>query len=286
MAKNISRRTWLKILAGAGLSWTALQKLPSKAQLVYAQRRVSKTRQWAMIIDLRKCDGCVSIGMSPQCTEACNKEHFVPPGQDWLNVLPVRREGGGVSFLPVPCMQCENAPCLNVCPVGATFRNDEDIVLVDHRLCIGCRLCMGACPYGVIRHLNWEQPPNPPGATFAEYSPEYPVPHRVGTVEKCMFCAHRTGKRLPACAEGCPMQAIYFGDLVEDIATNGAEVVKLSRFIAENNAFRLKEELGTRPRVWYIPGHGEEFGHRTDDPTVPPKARPWTELEKEDSHET
>lgn len=281
MKKKLSRRKLLKI-AAAG---TAISVLPSWVGIkaigrTLPARRKKSARQWTMVIDLRKCEGCITQGKAPQCTEACNKEHSVPGGQEWIKVFRVESQGNGSYFLPRPCMQCENAPCLNVCPVGATYRNGEGVILIDHERCIGCRLCMAACPYGA-RSFNWDQPQNPPGAAFAEYSPEYPVPHRKGTVEKCMLCAHRTKDgKLPACAEACPMNAIYFGDLVEDIATNGKEVVKLSRFLAENNAFRLKEELGTRPRVWYIPGHGQEYGRNSDDTRPSQKPRSWQEQEK------
>jgi molybdopterin-containing oxidoreductase family iron-sulfur binding subunit len=177
-------------------------------------------------------------------------------------------------------MQCENAPSLNVCPVGATYRNREGVVLVNHDKCIGCRMCMAACPYGA-RSFNWGQPENPPGATFAQYSPEYPVPHRRGTVEKCMLCAHRTKDgKLPACASACPMGAIYLAELTHDVATNGKEVVRLSRFLAQTNAFRLKEEMGTRPRVWYVPGHGQEYGRAADDRREHQDPLPWTEQSK------
>jgi molybdopterin-containing oxidoreductase family iron-sulfur binding subunit len=234
-------------------------------------------RQWAMVIDLKKCEGCVTTGTEPKCIEGCNAEHFVPPGQQWIQLLEVEDQGGSKTFFPRICMQCENAPCTKVCPVGATYHNDEGIVLVDHDRCIGCRMCMAACPYGV-RRFNWEVPPNPPGAALANYSPEYPVPHRQGTVEKCMLCAHRAKDgKLPACADACPMFALYFGDLAEDIATNGKEVVQLSRLLSDNNAYRLKEELGTRPRVWYLPGHGQEFGRTIDDTREPRQARTWEE---------
>jgi molybdopterin-containing oxidoreductase family iron-sulfur binding subunit len=228
-----------------------------------------------MVFDLRKCEGCVTQGTAPQCVEGCNAEHFVPKGQEWIKVFQVEGPAGHPYFLPRPCMQCENAPCLNVCPVGATYRDAEGVVLINHEKCIGCRLCMAACPYGA-RSFNWTQPENPAGAIFARYSPEYPVPHRQGTAEKCMLCAHRTKDgKLPACAESCPMGAIYLGDLVQDVATNGKDVVKLSTFLAENSAFRYKEELGTRPRVWYIPGHGQDYGHHVGDTRQPLPARSW-----------
>jgi molybdopterin-containing oxidoreductase family iron-sulfur binding subunit len=206
--------------------------------------------QWAMVIDLARCDGC------KECTKACQTTHFTGD-QEWIQVFEVQDESGNTVFIPRPCMQCENAPCLNVCPVGATFRNENGTVLVNHDICIGCRFCMAACPYGA-RSFNWGEPENPPGASLATYSPEFPVPHRKGTVEKCMFCAHdaEVGK-LPACVTACPMSAIWFGDLVRDIATNGLETAQLSWLLSSRNAFRLKEELGTKPRVWYLPGHGE-----------------------------
>lgn len=278
-----SRRQLLKLMAAAGAAAAAGSLVPaflSRAAPEGAADSKSKARprQWAMVFDLRKCEGCVTIDKPPQCVEGCNTEHFVPAGQDWIRVFETEGAGGHNYFLPRPCMSCENPPCVNVCPVGATYRTEEGITLVNHERCIGCRMCMAACPYGV-RQFNWSKPENPPGATFATYSPEYPVPHRKGTVEKCMMCAHRVKDgKLPACAESCPMYAIYLGDLVEDVATNGKEVVKLSDFLAENSAFRLKEELGTRPRVWYIPGHGQDEGHTLDEKRNLQKARSWQDL--------
>lgn len=288
---QVSRRQLLKLMGAAGATAVAAPLMPRLLARAAGQPNGPSTegatsrRQWAMVIDLRKCDGCVAAcgpdgePTPPRCIEGCNAEHFVPPGQEWLRVFEVEGAGGHSNFMPRPCMHCENPPCVKVCPVGATYRTEEGITLINHERCIGCRMCMAACPYGV-RVFNWGQPPNPPGATFATYSPEYPVPHRRGTVEKCMLCAHlaKDGK-LPACAKACPLYAIYLGDLTEDVATNGKEIVKLSRFLGDNNAFRLKEELGTRPRVWYIPGHGQDAGHSIDDEHKPiQKARSWQEI--------
>ena len=268
----INRRQFLATLGVVGAG-AALAGSKASAQTAAP----SKTRQWAMVIDLRRCEGCVTQDKPPQCTEGCNTEHFVPKGQEWIRVFQ-EHDPEGTHFIPRPCMQCENAPCLNVCPVGATYRTDEGVILINHERCIGCRLCMSACPYGA-RSFNWGEPENPPGATFARYSPEYPVPHRRGTVEKCMLCAHRTHDgKLPACADSCPMNAIYLGDLVQDVATNCKEVVKLSRFLSDNNAYRWKEELGTRPRVWYIRGHGQAYGRQSDDHRERKEARPWQDL--------
>jgi len=259
-----------------------LSKISAAPSQTNGAKPTTRLRQWAMVIDLRKCEGCITTDKAPQCIEGCNAEHFVPKGQEWIRVFEVEGAAGHTSFMPRPCMQCENPPCVNVCPVGATYRTEEGIILINHERCIGCRMCMAACPYGV-RSFNWDQPENPPEATFAKYSPEYPVPHRRGTVEKCMLCAHRLEDgKLPACAEACPMYAIYLGDLSEDIATNGKEVVKLGDFLAANSAFRLKEELGTRPRVWYIPGHGQEEGHDINERRHPKPARSWQELAEQD----
>ena len=224
-----------------------------------------KYRAWCMVVDLKKCEGCITIGSPPQCTQSCISGHFVPKGQQWIEVYQKELPGGGSFFLPVPCQQCENAPCVNVCPVAATYHEESGVVLIDHHRCIGCRLCMGACPYQ-RRFFNWGTPELPPEAAFAEYSPLYPVPAIKGTVIKCMFCAHFLQEgRLPYCVSGCPMRALYMGDLNEDIASNGSEVVTLSKFLDENDAFRYKEELGTQPRVWYLPGHGQLFGRSGED---------------------
>ena len=257
----ISRRTFL---VAAGTVMAGMAGVDSAIQLVEAApapRPANAKHQWCMVIDLAKCEGCRTIGKAPGCQAACAEEHLVPPGQEWITVPEKPLLGGGTFFMPSPCMHCENAPCANVCPVGAPFYDPEGLVLIDHDRCIGCRMCMAACPYD-RRYFNWGDPPEvPPEVAHAHYSPEYPVPSRRGTVNKCMFCAHRLRQgKLPACVEGCPMGALYMGDFKTDLCANGHETLALSRLLSDRDAVRYKEDKGTKPRVYYLPGHGQAFG--------------------------
>ena len=276
--QGLNRRQFIKRSVGAA-GLVAVLATPLVAVLNRAKASDSEpaeptggdpaVRQWCMVIDLKKCEGCVTIDTPAQCTQACIVGHMVPNGQYWIEVFKAELPGGGSYFLPVPCMQCESAPCVNVCPVAATYHTKEGTVLVDQRRCIGCRMCMAACPYQ-RRFFNWGKPELPEGADaealFAEYTPERQIPAIIGTVMKCDFCPDMMRRgRLPDCVTGCPMRALYMGDLNEDIASNGREVLKLSRLLDDNSAYRFKEELGTQPRVWYLPGYGQEFGRKPDD---------------------
>lgn len=150
----------------------------------------------------------------------------------------------GKYYLPVQCMQCDNPPCVKACPVEATWKERDGIVVVDYDWCIGCRYCMTACPYWA-RRFNWREPEIPAG----EINPETHFlgnrPRPAGVVEKCHFCIQRTRKGLqPACMEACPNGARVFGNLLDP----DSEI----RYILANKAvFRLKEELGTEPKFWY-----------------------------------
>jgi molybdopterin-containing oxidoreductase family iron-sulfur binding subunit len=229
------------------------------------------TAKWGMVIDLDKCEGRMVW------FDSCQKNHFLPKGSEWMVVyvndgeevgLPEpghgRRlsepypQGDGegidenVHFLPRPCMHCDEPPCRNVCPVGATFKRDDGVVLVDDKRCIGCRYCMSACPYNA-RVFMWGEPDQPPEAFDHEHTPEAPWPHYKGTTTKCDFCIHEVKEgRLPHCAD-CPNGVIYFGDLREDAVSNGREILRFSTTIRDRGGFRLKSELGTMPRVWYLP---------------------------------
>jgi len=138
--------------------------------------------------------------------------------------------------------------------VGATFKRTDGLVMMDQDRCIGCRNCIAQCPYGA-RSFNWSEPPHTPQELSHKYSMEEGWPHRKGVVEKCDFCPEmlRAG-RLTACAEGCPMGAIYCGDEYEDAVTNSkGETIQFSQVTKQGAGFRLLEELGTDPRVYYLP---------------------------------
>jgi dimethyl sulfoxide reductase iron-sulfur subunit len=259
----MSRRAFVKaaglfgasgLLAGAGLlgAKSALDTVTAAEDFAESSADELARRQWAFVIDLRRCDGCGA------CTTGCQRMHHLPEGQEWIKVHTITGAGGQAISLPVLCQMCERPPCVQVCPVGATYREADGVTLIDQEVCIGCRMCMAACPYGV-RSFNWEQQPAvPAGAESA--SPLFTAPQRQGTVSKCDSCAHRLRDGdFPACVTSCSMEAIYVGDLVSDIATNGRETVVLSEFLRSNDAFRLKEELGTQPRVYYIAGHGQDL---------------------------
>lgn len=213
--------------------------------------------RWGMVIDLQKCVGCDS------CTVACKAENRTPPGVTY-NVVVEEQTGTFPNVrhvnIPRPCMQCDNPPCVAVCPVNATYKAEDGTVVIDHDRCIGCRYCMVACPYDA-RRFNWtaRTDENP-------YQPEWgsaEVPRRPrGVVEKCTFCVHRIDRGLeegltpgvdraatPACVNICPVGARKFGDVNDP----NSEVAKI---ISSTPTFRLKEDLGTEPNVYYVPPEG------------------------------
>lgn len=249
---KLSRRSFLQATGALALAAAVARMLSRRAGRLKASVPAPGAvgaRRYVMVVDLARCDGCGA------CTEACNAFHFVPPGQEWIKVYRLKEgEDAAPYWFPRPCMQCDNPPCVTVCPVSATYKREDGIVIQDNDRCIGCRFCIAACPYGA-RYFNWAEPPHTPAELAATYSVEMQYPHRKGVVEKCVFCPSLVGKgEIPACAQACPMGAIWFGEEVEDVAANSqGQKARLSLLLRQNAAYRYLEELGTEPRVYYLP---------------------------------
>jgi Fe-S-cluster-containing dehydrogenase component len=210
-------------------------------------------RKFVMVIDLAKCKN------ARRCVEACQKGHHLPKSQEFMKVYLLQDSDKSAPYwFPKPCFHCDNPLCVSVCPVGATFKRSDGIVLIDSERCIGCKFCMTGCPYST-RVFAWKHYPE-----FDEdkepYSPEASSPGKEGTVSKCDFCPDliRVGK-LPYCAQSCPMGVIYFGDIDEDSVTNGTDTFKFSELIRDRAGYRYLEVLGTRPTVYYLPPVERQF---------------------------
>ena len=235
-----------------------------QADMRRALEKPVEERRWVMVIDLRKCVGCSA------CTVACVAENKLPPG---VVYRPVMEQEIGTypnvtrTFLPRPCMQCDNPPCVPVCPVNATYKDTSGVVVIDYEQCIGCRYCVTACPYGA-RTFDFGQTytdgtPVAEGlivgraeaddyerAASFEYGESRERLNRyaspIGNVRKCHFCLHRQNAgMLPACTTTCIGRATFFGD------ANDPDGL-VSELIGSPNVMRLKEELGTEPRVYYL----------------------------------
>ena len=195
-----------------------------------------------LVIDLKKCIGCGA------CAAICRQTKATPAGVHYSRVLKYetgRFPRSRLHTLPVLCMHCSAAPCLRVCPTGATYRKDDGTILINSEVCIGCRACMQACPYEARQFLwafrnHWpDRQPTP----FDEHARKN---FDVGTVIKCDFCQSRQREgREPGCVEACPTGARVFGDL-DDPAS------EVSRLIRQGEAEQLRAELGTDPSVWYL----------------------------------
>ena len=234
-----------------------MEHAPSPPRDWAHMRRGVPGRKWLMVIDLAKCDGC------GDCVRACRKGHFTPPDREWIRLYQMQESPDTTPYwFPKPCFHCDDPPCCRVCPVGATFKREDGIVLVDNTRCIGCRFCMAACPYST-RVFNWGRPTNPTAADAGHVAvgPGTGLPRRVGTTEKCDMCASRLEDgKVTHCVGECPMGAIYVGDENEDAVTNGAGVtLQFSALMRDRAGYRHLEDLGTHPRVYYLPPVGRRY---------------------------
>ncbi len=202
--------------------------------------------KYGMAISLDRCIGCQT------CANACKMQNNVPMGMLWNRVIT---EGCDVidgalgeypnltrTYVPLACQHCENPACQRVCPTGATYKDDMGRVQIDYDKCIGCRMCMAACPYNA-RVFNWEDPVRDPDFNYGDKD----VPVRTkGVMEKCTMCKERTDRGdEPMCVVCCPTKARTFGDLDDPNSD-------VSRMIREKHAYVLLEEQGTKPQVHYF----------------------------------
>jgi molybdopterin-containing oxidoreductase family iron-sulfur binding subunit len=210
-------------------------------------------------LDLSRCVGC------RRCVYACVHENNQSrsPQVQWIRVLQMSKDKGieltesdpyydppavpeeDSFYMPVACQQCRRPPCTRVCPVKATWQEQDGIVVIDYDRCIGCRCCMSACPYGA-RHFNWSEPTITDEEVNADMHVLGNRPRPKGVVEKCTFCIHRVRKgRYPACVEICPVGARKFGNLLD-------ETSEMRYLMREKRVFVLKEELNTQPKFYYF----------------------------------
>ena len=226
-----------------------------------AQTEARPTHHWGMVVDIDRCTGCQA------CVVACQSENNVPINEDkaffesrafeWIRI---ERYWEGefpnvkARFIPMMCQQCDNAPCEPVCPVYATYHNNEGLNVQVYNRCVGTRFCANNCPYHARTFNYWE--PVWPAELRNQLNPDVTVRSR-GIMEKCTFCiqrirrATRGGKEVedgeiaPACVQACPTQALNFGDFEDSNS-------RVSRLAKDSRGYQLLKELGTSPNVVYL----------------------------------
>jgi Fe-S-cluster-containing dehydrogenase component len=223
------------------------------AELKTAARAGLPNRKFAMVIDLARCKN------ARKCVEACQEGHLLPKDHEWMKLYLLQDDKHTAKYwFPRPCFHCDKPMCVSVCPVGATYKRPDGIVLIDNQRCIGCKFCMTGCPFSA-RVFNWKDPEVkvPEGHV---YDPETNIPAVEGTVGKCVFCADNLRRNeLPRCVTACPMGVIFFGDILEDTVSNGNETVRFSKLMLDRAGYRYREELGTLPSVYYLPPNQRMF---------------------------
>lgn len=215
--------------------------------------------RWGMVVDLTRCVRCFG------CVAACRIEHYLPMGITWPKLVAMETGGDRptVSTYSVRCNQCRNAPCVEVCPTGATYQREDGIIAIDQNKCVGCRYCVVACPFQNRSFLSKDKDKGFfPGKIQTDFEKvgRQKYPHQLGTTEKCNFCAERIDAGLakglvpgvdreatPACVNTCPARALTFGDLDDPES-------EISKLIASKKAFQLHPEYDTDPSIYYIDG--------------------------------
>ena len=270
--KKFDRREFVKLasVAGAGTFMPEPLKVlrdafgqifgePKSSKIEYVPKPITNAK-FGMVIDLGKCIGC------RRCMYACKKENNVPDtiSPPYIMVFETEAATGATGhyatpemmgkgstmyykklrkdkwYMPVQCNHCDDAPCVQVCPTGASYKDPDGLVLIDYDKCIGCRYCMTACPYGA-RRFNWWEPHVP----HDKINPLVPM-RRHGVVEKCTFCVHRTRKgKFTRCVEACPNKARTFGNFNDPDSA-------VSKLVRNERNFQLKKALNTGPRIWYL----------------------------------
>ncbi|MFA4956335.1 MAG: 4Fe-4S dicluster domain-containing protein [Candidatus Methanoperedens sp.] len=214
--------------------------------------------RYGMVIDLDRCVGCAT------CAVACKAENSVTSStpedyknrrlMEWNRVVTVikgKYPNVSGSIMPLICNHCENPPCVKVCPVDATYKREDGLVLQRYERCIGCKYCMVACPYQQ-RFFNFSKQE---GKEY--HNPDVP-PRISGIVEKCTFCRHRIDKAIaegkkigspdgvePACTQACPAKTRIFGDLDDPDSA-------VSKLLRSRRNYQLRADLGTQPQVYYL----------------------------------
>jgi molybdopterin-containing oxidoreductase family iron-sulfur binding subunit len=241
-----------------------IKEVKKRLQKKYKQEFVLGTEPpypnvlFAYGLDISRCIGC------RRCVYACVQENNQSrrPQIQWIRVLRFKKgtlnfeesdhyyEAGmnpqeGYYYVPMQCQQCENSPCVKVCPTTATWKEPDGIVVVDYNWCVGCRYCIASCPYWA-RRFNYAEPEIP----TEELNPNLHYlgnrPRMRGVVEKCTFCLQRTRKgRYPACVEACPVGARKFGNILDPES-------EISQVLENQRVFRLKEDLNTQPKFYYF----------------------------------
>lgn len=275
---DMSRREFLKKIGVIGL-FVALNNVASNVKRVATPLikrgigtiypRAVKGASFGMMIDVGACIGC------RRCQHACNLENNTPDepsNMHWIDVFEMENHrpvsevenippvGASIDYTDAPspdhwyftfnCFHCDNPPCTKVCPTGATYKDEDGLVLVNYDICIGCRYCMAACPYNA-RRFNWWEPQHPPSrvnpidGSVATLNEDVPLRPR-GVTEKCTFCVHRVRNGgVPKCVEVCPVRARHFGDFNDP----DSEVSKLLKTV---RTIRIRENLGTDPKLYYF----------------------------------